>query len=123
MSRPGTALPKARTGKDLIVQDLADELVVYDAGQHRAHCLTPAASVVFRLCDGKTDEAAAIVALEAAGHANAGQLLDEALAALREAQLLEAAAAPQVQDKRPTRRTMPSRRDMLKRAALIAGAT
>jgi hypothetical protein len=36
-----------------VVTELMDELLVYDLERHRAHCLNPAASVVFRSCDGK----------------------------------------------------------------------
>ena len=44
--------PAART-KDLIVESLDDELLVYDVATDRAHCLDPLAAAVWRACDGK----------------------------------------------------------------------
>ncbi|HVR70563.1 MAG TPA: PqqD family protein [Vicinamibacteria bacterium] len=49
--------PNARAD-GLVVQDLADETLVYDLERHKAHCLNRAAAAVWRLCDGKRDEAA-----------------------------------------------------------------
>jgi hypothetical protein len=46
-------MPKART-EDLEVQELGDELLVYDLRNHRAHRLNLAAALVWRRCDGKT---------------------------------------------------------------------
>ena len=37
---------------DFVVRELADEVVLYDRKTRRAHCLNPAASAVWRLCDG-----------------------------------------------------------------------
>src|SRR5262249_24608696 len=36
------------------VQDVEDELVVYDKTRHRVHCLNRTAVLVWRLCDGRT---------------------------------------------------------------------
>jgi coenzyme PQQ synthesis protein D (PqqD) len=52
-----TMKPRARED-DLIVQELEDETLVYDLGNHKAHCLNRAAAAVWRLCDGTRDEAA-----------------------------------------------------------------
>jgi hypothetical protein len=49
--------PNARE-KGLVVQHLADETLVYDLERHKAHCLNRTAGAVWRLCDGKRDEAA-----------------------------------------------------------------
>jgi hypothetical protein len=46
-------LPQARTDK-LLVQDIGDELIVYDQLRHRAHRLNDTASTVWRHCDGET---------------------------------------------------------------------
>jgi hypothetical protein len=48
-----TNRPSART-QDLIVEELGDELLVYDEADHRGHCLTPSAARVWRRCDGRT---------------------------------------------------------------------
>jgi hypothetical protein len=46
-------MPRAR--KDgLVIEELADETLVYDLERDRAHCLNPTAAKVWRLCDGKT---------------------------------------------------------------------
>lgn len=55
--------PNARE-KGLVVQDLSDETLVYDLERHKAHCLNRAAAAVWRLCDGKRDEAALARLLE-----------------------------------------------------------
>ena len=45
--------PSARTA-DLLVEEFGDELLIYDQRSDQAHCLTPAASRVWRACDGST---------------------------------------------------------------------
>ena len=47
-------LPKARETR-IVVQELADEVLVYDTDRHRAHCLNRVAATVWRECDGKSD--------------------------------------------------------------------
>ena len=49
-------LPKARE-KGLIVQELTDEVVVYDLDRDKAHCLNQWAAAVWKLCDGHTTPA------------------------------------------------------------------
>jgi len=80
-----------------VVKDLPDEVLVYDLERHRAHCLNPAAAVVFKSCDGKrtvselarvlrsevgapADEAWVRLALERLGKAH---LLEERVPAAR----------------------------------------
>lgn len=46
-------LPLARS-EGLVVEELGEELLVYDLGVKHAHCLSPAAARVWRLCDGRT---------------------------------------------------------------------
>lgn len=46
-------LPLARS-EGLVIEELADELLVYDLDVKHAHCLTPAAARVWRSCDGRT---------------------------------------------------------------------
>lgn len=48
-----TSRPLARS-QDLIVEELGDELLVYDESVDRGHCLSPEAARVWRRCDGKT---------------------------------------------------------------------
>jgi hypothetical protein len=47
-----THRPLART-EDLVVEELQDEVLVYDRRNNKVHCLNPAAASVWRLCDGK----------------------------------------------------------------------
>jgi hypothetical protein len=47
------AVPHAR--KDgLVVEELPDELLVYDLDRHKAHCLNYTAALVWKHCDGAT---------------------------------------------------------------------
>jgi len=46
--------PRARK-EDIVVQSLADEVLVYDLKRHKAHCLNDTAVMIWKHCDGKTD--------------------------------------------------------------------
>ena len=46
-------LPSARRD-GLVVEELADETLVYDLQTHKAHSLNPTAALVWRHCDGQT---------------------------------------------------------------------
>src|SRR3954453_19690275 len=50
-------LPPARR-EGLIVEELGDELLVYDSERNRAHSLNPVAAAVWKGCDGERDSAA-----------------------------------------------------------------
>jgi hypothetical protein len=45
--------PTARTS-GLVVQDVPNEVLVYDLESNKAHCLNQTAAMVWRACDGKT---------------------------------------------------------------------
>ena len=45
--------PLART-RGLVVNELPEEIVVYDRESHKAHCLNRTAALVWKRCDGKT---------------------------------------------------------------------
>src|SRR5262245_58896698 len=45
--------PLARQ-KDLIIQQLNDELLIYDRETDRAHCLNSTAALIWQNCDGRT---------------------------------------------------------------------
>ena len=49
-------LPRARRNK-LVIQDLPDEVLVYDQERDKAHCLNQTAAQVWKQCDGHTDVA------------------------------------------------------------------
>lgn len=49
----GVHLPRMREQR-LIIDELPDEVLVYDLDRHKAHCLNRTAALVWRRCDGKT---------------------------------------------------------------------
>jgi len=49
----GAHLPRMRK-QNLIVDELPEEVLVYDLDRHKAHCLNRTAALVWRRCDGKT---------------------------------------------------------------------
>lgn len=51
--------PAPRARKDgLVVEELPDELLVYDLDRHKAHCLNETAALIWKRCDGRTTVAA-----------------------------------------------------------------
>lgn len=42
---------------DLVVEDVADEVLIYDQRSEKVHCLTREAAMVWRVCDGHTSPA------------------------------------------------------------------
>lgn len=46
-------LPMARRER-LLVEELADEVLVYDLDRHKAHCLNSTAALIWNHCDGRT---------------------------------------------------------------------
>jgi hypothetical protein len=104
--------PRARTA-ELIVQELDDEILVYDAGRATAHCLNRTAGLVWRWSDGKTSVAEMArrlrrtLPLETKGPT----LVREALRCLQRAHLLEGPMIPSG-----------SRREALRRLGRLAGA-
>jgi hypothetical protein len=48
--------PRARRNK-LVIQELPDEVLVYDQERDKAHCLNQTAAKVWKHCDGQTDVA------------------------------------------------------------------
>ena len=106
-------VPRARRSR-LIIRELPEETLVYDQETSRAHCLGRLAAAVWRRCDGRADAAriAAGVRRETGADvdADAVRVAAERLGAAR---LLES---------RPPA-LGPSRRELLKKAALIGGLT
>jgi hypothetical protein len=82
-------LPKARV-KDLVVENLDDETLVYDLLNNRAHCLNSTASMVWRYCDGRTDvNGIARKILEKTKRETPSDVVQLALQNLHKAQLLD----------------------------------
>ena len=53
---PKAQLPQLRQHR-LVVDDLPDEVLVYDLDRHQAHCLNRTAALVWRSCDGQSTPA------------------------------------------------------------------
>jgi hypothetical protein len=53
MNKENTQAALARTA-DLAVQEIPDEILVYDLRRHKAFCLNKTAAFVWRHCDGQT---------------------------------------------------------------------
>lgn len=53
----------------LVVQDVPDEVLVYDLESNKAHCLNQSAAMIWKSCDGNTSvsEIAKLVELQAGG--------------------------------------------------------
>lgn len=80
---------KARTD-DLIVQEVADETLVYDLKSNQAHCLNSTAAFVWRRCDGRHSMEEIVRLMQAELNTPASdQLVSVALHQLQKAQLLE----------------------------------
>ncbi len=76
--------------KDLVVQELPDELMLYDLKRHKAHCLNTTAAIIWNHCNGRTTVAEMAALLEQ----EVGSPVDEevvlyALDKLSKADLLE----------------------------------
>lgn len=99
-------LPAARRSK-LLVRELAEEVLVYDAETHRAHCLNRAAALVWERCDGRTNAREIATSV---GERLSAPVSEEfvwlALEALAETGLLAAPAAGKPAERRVSRRVM-----------------
>jgi hypothetical protein len=60
---PREFLPLARWER-MVIKEVDNEVLVYDLERDQAHCLNPAAAVIWRLCDGKTTTDRLAIALE-----------------------------------------------------------
>lgn len=82
-----TSQPTARTA-ELIVEEMGDELLVYDQRNDQVHCLSSTAGKVWRACDGtnSSEQLGGALQMEA-------ELVNRALAELEACGLLEGEAA------------------------------
>ena len=104
--------PTARTS-GLVVQDVPDEVLVYDLESNKAHCLNQTAAMVWKACDGKTSvpEIARRIGSQT-GENVSDDLVWLAIDQLQENSLLEA----QIQSKFAGR----SRREALKKIGMAS---
>ena len=88
MTQP-TRLPRVRTER-LLVQDVLDEVVVYDLDRNKAHSLNSTAASVWTECVRQTPRAEVVELLsEKLGPGKGETALDFALAQLQRARLLQ----------------------------------
>jgi hypothetical protein len=81
--------PKARS-TGIRIEDVDDELLVYDLERNRAHSLNVGAAAVFRLCDGRRSiEEINVAASEALGVAPDLSMVEQAVRQFERAGLLE----------------------------------
>ena len=61
-----TAQPALARDEELVVQELSDEVLIYDLREHKAHCLNKTAAFVWNHCDGEStaDEIAKLMEKE-----------------------------------------------------------
>jgi len=106
MNTPNTPLPRARN-KDLAIQDMNAETLIYDKRSHKAHCLTPLAGMVWRHCDGSRNKAdlAKIVSTNL-GLPEDTDVVDLALQELMQADLLDATVPASQEQFQHTRREL-----------------
>src|SRR5882672_8494942 len=97
----------------LVIDDLPDEVLVYDLDRHKAHCLNRAAALVWRHCDGQTAPAEIAGRVQAELDAPFNEdLVWLALRQLKELHLLEQPISL------PPRLAGMSRRDMMRNLGL-----
>ena len=91
----------------LVVDDLPDEVLVYDLDRHKAHCLNRTAALVWRCCDGKTSAREIARHLQRELDASCNEdLVWLALGQLKELHLLEQPISLPVRLAGMSRRTM-----------------
>lgn len=108
-------LPRAREHR-LVVQELPDELLVYDLDRHKAHCLNRTAALVWRHCDGRRPvaEMASVLQRELKCPVDEA-VVWMALERLARARLLQERVTP------PAGASHISRREAVRRLALVGG--
>jgi len=112
MSLEDMKLPVARDA-GLLIEDVADETVIYDSRTKEAHGLNPLATVVFAHCDGETTiEQAARLVTERLGQPVTPDEVMNAVAQLEERELVD---VPRLRGRGL------SRREMMRKTA-VAGA-
>jgi hypothetical protein len=108
-------LPQSRKER-IIVQDLADELLIYDLDRHTAHCLNQAAAFIWKRCDGQTSITQVVRALKDANAPASEEVIWMAVSQLRHRHLLAGATAL------PGGVSKLSRREMIRKAGIAAAA-
>jgi hypothetical protein len=114
---PSIRLPRARPRDEFLVEEMADEVLVYDNKREQAHCLNKLAALVWRHCDGRSSIDSVVKVLEAEGLPAERAIVELAVAELAKANLLVEA------DDSRRKRRFRSRRTMLKHLGIMAAAS
>ena len=108
--------PRARK-EGLVIEELPNEMLVYDLKRDKAHCLNPMAALVWRHCDGETSVAEMVRLLQAELKTSVDEeLVWLALDQLQKSFLLQERLT------RPLGGRL-SRRELVRRLGLTAGVT
>lgn len=106
--------PKARK-EGILIQELSDEVLVYDLESHKAHCLNKAAAAIWEHCDGTKSVQDIALAMGSDLNAQADEaVVWHALDQLGKASLLEQ-RIPQ-----PDGKPRLSRRELMRKAGIAA---
>jgi hypothetical protein len=105
-------LPQMRV-EGLVIDDLPDEVLVYDLENHQAHCLNRSAALVWRACDGKS--APAEIARRLTAELDASFSEDHVLIALEQLEKQQLLKQPTAQS---AQFAVLSRRQMVRRLGL-----
>lgn len=106
------SIPKARF-ENIVVQELQDEVLIYDLVSHKAHCLNASAAFVWRNCDGHTTSDQIASAFAANWKSSSPQdFVALAIRQLHDSQLLQHPAS--------TSPRSPSRRQLLKKLGVAS---
>lgn len=115
--KAGRAVPDARK-EGLVIQELADEVLVYDLQRHKAHCLNHTAAWIWKHCDGRATvvEMARVLQAESKAPVNEG-IIWLALEQLERDHLLSGRIP------RPSATPRLSRRELVRQLGLVAAIT
>ncbi len=105
-------LPLARRNQ-LLIEELTDEVLVYDLDRQKAHCLNRTAALIWNHCDGQTSIEELVNILERHSETSISQdVVWFGLDQLQKARLIERAVA------RPADKARLSRRELVKQIGL-----
>ena len=106
--------PKARS-KNVLIEEVADELLVFDVSNNRAHCLNESAAAIWRHCDGsRSVSSIANHLFPKLAPTDSEPLVAVGIERLRRRRLLEGSASEPAVDL--------SKRQLLKKVAIMAAA-
>ena len=104
--------PLARNA-ELVIQELEDEILVFDTKKNKAHCLNQTASTIWKFCDGKNT----VSEIKHLMEIRTGAKIDEDLIWLAVDQLIE---RDLLENDLPAKFAGENRREILKKIGLAA---